>query len=123
MLIPQIGDGAFPPGLETENVSVRHCVAVDWEAPLETALRARPKKVFTSLAVTVEGPVIMKESKSRRSWKFMWNIFSDGPKQSSAETEILVIRTEISVCGHYKEIRFWSKLSLNIFFLAFNLYF
>ena len=51
---------------------------------------------------------------------------SDGPKQISAEvsaevsaeisadTEISVIRTEISVCKHYKEMSFYSKL-LKIF--------
>ena len=48
-------------------------------------------------------------------------ISSDGPKQSSAEisaevsaessseTEISVIRTEISVCRHYKEMGFRAK--------------
>ena len=48
---------------------------------------------------------------------------SDGPKQISAEvsaeisaeTEISVIRTEISVCKHYKEMTFCSELSENIF--------
>ena len=41
----------------------------------------------------------------------LWS--SDRPKQISAdisaETEISVIRTEISVCRHYKEMSFYPK--------------
>ena len=61
-------EGLAPSGLETVNVSVRHWVAEDWEtAPLETGVRATPKLVLTSLAVEVDGPVIWKVLKSRRS--------------------------------------------------------
>ena len=64
-------------------------------------------------------PASSKNSFYRRS-----QVFSDGPKQFSAEVsaevsaQISVIRTEISVCKHYKEMTFCSELS-KIFFLNF----
>ena len=66
MLLPHIVGGVIPPGLVTENVSVRQAVAL---------VEATPMSVVTDLvvvAVEVEGPVKTMESKSRLNCKQKW---------------------------------------------------
>ncbi len=55
--------GAAPPGLVTAKVSVRHCVAVVWPTPVETTT---PFKVEVEEMVLVDGPEMVKDTKSKR---------------------------------------------------------
>ena len=65
-----MGDGDVPPpGLVTENVSVRHCDACETDTPLVTPVRGKPKKFLATLVLEVDGPLIWNVSKSKRSWK------------------------------------------------------
>ncbi len=66
--VPQITGGVLPPGLVTVNVSVRQLDLSD-AAAMRPLLVAWPLLWVKEIAEEVTGPVIMKESKSRRSCK------------------------------------------------------
>jgi hypothetical protein len=57
-----------PVAVVTENVSVRHCEAV--EAPLPAVLGA-PFKILTVVVAKVLGPVMTKVLKSNLSWQML----------------------------------------------------
>ncbi len=57
--------GAFPPGLVTVKVSVRHWVRVVAEVVVPAA--RSPLDRLTAVVVATTGPVMPKEMKSRRS--------------------------------------------------------
>ena len=62
VFIPQIDGGVIePPGLETEKRSVAHWVPPEATAVPDTTF---PLIIFTVVAVKVEGPVMVKVSKS-----------------------------------------------------------
>ena len=64
---PQIDGGVIdPPGFETENRSVEHWVAPECVAVAPTTF---PPITATLVAVKVDGPVIVKVSKSSLNWK------------------------------------------------------
>ena len=56
--------GAAPLGLVTVKVSVRHCVDSDW--PKVAVVKGTPFFTLVTEVVDVEGPAIVKETKSRR---------------------------------------------------------
>ena len=62
MFEPQIDGGVIdPPGFETENRSVAHCVPPECVAVAPTTF---PPITATDVTVKVDGPVIVKVSKS-----------------------------------------------------------
>jgi hypothetical protein len=69
LFVPQITGLLLPPLEEvTENVSVRHSVAV--VAPSPPALGA-PFKIFMAVVIDVDGPVMTKVLKSKRNWQIL----------------------------------------------------
>ena len=64
--MPHMTGGLLPPGLVTVNVSVRHCdaEATFWPCPVATVC---PFRIVFVVSVEVEGPVIEKVLKSKRS--------------------------------------------------------
>ncbi len=59
-------EGVLPPGLVTAKVSVRQLLARETEKPVPVG-EATPLAILKALAVVVEGPVITKREKSKRS--------------------------------------------------------
>ena len=67
--MPQITGGVTPPGLETENESVKHCVPTEAGMALPAGtLAACPYANLTTSIVLVEGPAILKLLKSNLSY-------------------------------------------------------
>ena len=66
MLIPQRMSEAPPATRATENLSVRHWDATDDGAPPP---RMTPNFVVKEVVMLVEGPLMAKTSKSRRSYE------------------------------------------------------
>ena len=62
--------GALPSGLDTENLSVRHCVACEARM-VPDGSGAPPLLSLVTELVLVEGPAMVKETKSRRSWQML----------------------------------------------------
>ena len=65
---PQMTEGACPPGLVTENESVRHCPN-DVTSCNPVPAAGAPFRVFELESEAVEGPAMLKVLKSKRSWK------------------------------------------------------
>ena len=59
--------GAVPPGFVTENESARHCPDVVTPTPDAAGMTMFPFNRWAVVTVKVEGPVIVKASKSSRS--------------------------------------------------------